>query len=405
VLVTGQTERLVVDLMDGRFYASELGDRHAAYAWMREHEPVYRDEANGVWGIASYDAVYEAERDPSRFSNAGGIRPDTPALPMMIDMDDPAHNKRRKLVSRGFTPRRVAALEPLIRRTCDEIIDAVCERGECDFVGDIASPLPMNVIGDLLGVAARDRDRLLHWSDTMVSAQGGNATMEMMLDAAGAAEEYKVYAAEVIARRRAEPTDDLMSVLVHAEVDGDRLDDEEINFESLLILVGGDETTRHVISGGVHELLRRPDQLRLLQAEPDRIPVAVEEMLRWVSPIKNMCRTIVSDMTWHDAELPAGDKVMLLYESANFDDEHFDAPEEFDVTRTPNEHLAFGSGTHFCLGASLARLELRVMLARLFERLPDMALASDEVPSSRPATFISGLLSMPVRYTPTGRVA
>src|SRR3954447_4348095 len=274
---TGLSDRLVVDLMDGHFYSSPIAERHAAYAWMREHEPVYRDEANGVWGVATYDAVYEAERDPSRFSNAGGIRPDTPALPMMIDMDDPAHNKRRKLVSRGFTPRRVAALEPHIRQTCDAIIDAVCERGECDFVLDVASPLPMIVIGDLLGVRPEDRDKLLHWSDTMVSAQGGHATMDMFMAAAQASEEYKAYAADVIARRRAEPTDDLMSALVHAEVDGDRLDDEELNLESLLILVGGDETTRHVVSGGVYELLRHPDQLAVLRDDPSRVPAAVEE--------------------------------------------------------------------------------------------------------------------------------
>jgi cytochrome P450 family 142 subfamily A polypeptide 1 len=261
----------------------------------------------------------------------------------------------------------------------------------------------MIVIGDLLGVRPEDRDRLLHWSDAMVSAQGGNATMDMFMAAAQASEEYKAYAMEVIARRREEPTDDLMSALVHAEVDGDRLDDEELNFESLLILIGGDETTRHVVSGGVYELLRHPDQLHMLRDDPARIPIAVEEMLRWVSPIKNMCRTIVSDIAWRGAELPAGDKVMLLYESANFDETHFDDPERFDVTRTPNDHLAFGTGTHFCLGASLARLELRVMLEQLLARLPDITLASDEPPQSRPATFISGLLSMPVQFTPSAR--
>jgi cytochrome P450 family 142 subfamily A polypeptide 1 len=403
--MTDLADRLVVDLMDGRFYASPIDERHAAYAWMRAHEPVYHDAVNGLWGIATYEAVYAAERDPAHFSNAGGIRPDTPALPMMIDMDDPAHNKRRKLVSRGFTPRRVAALEPRIRATCDEILDAVCDRGECDFVADIAAPLPMIVIGDLLGVRPEDRNKLLHWSDTMVSAQGGNATMEMFVAAANASEEYKAYAADVIAERRVRPTDDLMSVLVHADVDGDRLDDEELNFESLLILVGGDETTRHVLSGGVYELLRHPEQLQLLRDDPTRVPVAVEEMLRWVSPIKNMCRTVVSDINWYGAELPAGDKVMLLYESANFDDVHFDEPERFDVTRTPNEHLAFGTGTHFCLGASLARLELRVMLEELLARLPGLELAGDEVLPLRPATFISGLLSMPVRFTPTARTS
>jgi cytochrome P450 family 142 subfamily A polypeptide 1 len=399
-----RTDRLVVDLCDGRFYAGQLGDRHAAYAWMRHNEPIYRNESHGVWGVSTYDAVWEAERDPSRFSNAGGIRPDFPPLPMMIDMDDPAHHMRRKLVSRGFTPRRVAAHEVGLRRTCDEIIDRIAARGTADFVRDIAAPLPMIVIGDLLGVAPEDRDRLLQWSDDMVSSQGGNATMEMMLAAGQASAEYKEYATEVMARHRAEPTDDLMSILVHAEVDGDRLDDEEIIFESLLILVGGDETTRHVLSGGVYELLRNRSQWELLLADRSLIPSAVEEMIRWVSPIKYMCRTVVDDMHWYGADLRAGEKVMLLYESANFDEQKFDSPGVFDVRRTPNEHLAFGSGTHFCLGASLARLELTVMLEKLLDRLPDLALTSDQPPPLRPATFVSGPESMPVQFAATGEV-
>ena len=399
-----QADRLVVDLCDGRFYAGQLGDRHAAYAWMRSNEPVYRNESHGVWGVSTYDAVWEAERDPSRFSNAGGIRPDFPPLPMMIDMDDPAHHMRRKLVSRGFTPRRVAAHEVGLRRTCDEILDRVCEQGTCDFVRDIAAPLPMIVIGDLLGVEPEDRDRLLTWSDDMVSSQGGNATTRQIVAAAHASEEYKEYATAVMERRRAEPTDDLMSILVHAEVDGDRLDDENIIFESLLILIGGDETTRHVLSGGVYEMLRARSQWEALLADRSLIPSAVEEMIRWVTPIKNMCRTAVEDMTWHGVSVRRGDKLMLLYESANFDETKFDSPEVFDVRRTPNEHLAFGSGTHFCLGASLARLELKVMLGHLLDRMPDLTLASDEPPPLRPATFISGPEAMPVHFTPTARV-
>jgi cytochrome P450 family 142 subfamily A polypeptide 1 len=310
---------------------------------------------------------------------------------------------RRKLVSRGFTPRRVAAHEVGLQRMCDEIIDRIAAQGTADFVRDIAAPLPMMLIGDLLGVAPEDRDRLLKWSDDMVSSQGGNATMEMHMAAAQAAEEYKVYATRVIEQRELEPTEDLISVLVHAEVDGDRLDHEELIFESMLLLVGGDETTRHVLSGGVYELLRHRDQWEQLLADRALIPGAIEEMLRWVSPIKNMCRTIVSDMHWYGADLSAGEKVMLLYESANRDETKFDSPEVFDIRRTPNEHLAFGSGTHFCLGASLARLELKVMLEKLLDRLPDLSLAKADPPPLRPATFISGPESMPVRFTPTVR--
>ena len=190
-----------IDLLDGRFYA---GDCHPAYAWMRANEPVYRDERNGIWGAASYRAVLDAERDPKTFSNAGGIRPDSPPLPMMIEMDDPAHKKRRMLVYRGFTPKRVAESEPKVRALCDDLIDAVCEQGECDFVRDLAAPLPMIVIGDMIGVAPEDRDDLLRWSDDMVSALSTDASAELQNKAAVAAFEYAEYALKVIAARRVE---------------------------------------------------------------------------------------------------------------------------------------------------------------------------------------------------------
>src|SRR4051812_44529040 len=226
---------------------------------MRDSGGVYLDEKNGVWGIASYDAVLAASKDPATFSNAGGIRPDFGPLPMMIDMDDPAHWKRRKLVNRGFTPKRVRDSEPWLRDVCDGLIDRVCEQGECDFVRDLAAPLPMIVIGDMLGVAPEDRDDLPRWSDDMVSPQGGNATEEQFVAAGQAMEEYRNFATNAIEARRNTPSDDLMSVLVHADVDGDSLDDSEVLYETLLILVGGDETTRHVISGGMHQLLLHPD--------------------------------------------------------------------------------------------------------------------------------------------------
>jgi cytochrome P450 family 142 subfamily A polypeptide 1 len=395
------TTRMEIDLLDGRFYAH---NSHPAYAWMRANEPVYLDEHNGVWGAASYDAVLAASKDPETFSNAGGIRPDNGPIPMMIDMDDPAHWQRRKVVNRGFTPRRVRDQESKIHELCDELIDRVCERGECDFVRDLAAPLPMIIIGDMLGVLPADRDRLLRWSDDMVSAQGGNVSEAAIVRAAEAFGEYDEYAREVVRARRAEPADDLMSVLVRAEVDGDRLDDDEIVHESLLVLVGGDETTRHVLSGGMEQLVLHPDQRDGLVRDPDGIPVAVEEVLRWVSPIKNMCRTVIRDTTFFDAELRAGQKMMLLYESANFDESRFSEPERFDSARRPNDHMAFGFGAHYCLGSNLARLELRVMFERLLARLPDIELATDAPLPRREANFISGLEAMPVRFSPAPRL-
>jgi cytochrome P450 family 142 subfamily A polypeptide 1 len=393
--------RLEIDLLDGRFYAR---DSHPAYAWMRAHEPVYFDQRNGVWGAASFDAVLAASKDPATFSNAGGIRPDNGPIAMMIDMDDPGHWQRRKVVNRGFTPRRVRDQEDRLGELCDDLIDRVCEQGRCDFVRDLAAPLPMIVIGDMLGVLPADRDRLLRWSDDMVSAQGGNVSEAAIVRAAEAFTEYDQYARDVIRARRAEPTDDLMSVLVHAEVDGDRLDDDEIVHESLLVLVGGDETTRHVLSGGMEQLVLDPGQRDRLVGEPDTIPVAVEEALRWVSPIKNMCRTVTHDTSFFGAELRSGQKVMLLYESANFDETRFSDPERFDSARRPNDHVAFGFGAHYCLGSNLARLELRVMFERLLARLPDIELATDEPLPRREANFISGLEAMPVEFSPAPRV-
>jgi cholest-4-en-3-one 26-monooxygenase len=389
-----------IDLVSGDFYASQPMEQ---YAWMRRRAPVYFDEANGVWGIARYDDLKAVAKDPATFSNAGGIRPDNGPMPMMIDMDDPAHFRRRKLVNRGFTPRRVRELEPKIRLVCDEIIDAVCEQGECDLVRDVAAPLPMVMIGDALGVAPADRAELLQWSDDMVSALSNSASAEAMTRAAEAFSGYTTYADSVIQDRRRDPSDDLMSVLVHAEVDGDRLADDELVQESLLILIGGDETTRHVISGGIHQLLEHPDQHARLAEDPALLDGAVEEMLRWVTPIKNMARTATRDVELRGEHISQGQKVLLLYHSANRDEDAFDAPERFDITRSPNDHVAFGFGTHFCLGASLARLEVKVMTERVLSRLPDLQLVGDT--PLRPANFISGLEQMPVRFTPTPRLA
>ena len=389
-----------IDLFDGRLYG---GDPHPAYEFMRANGGVHFDAKNKIWGAATYDAVLDASKHPDQFSNAGGSRPDM-ALPMMIDMDDPAHWKRRKLVNRGFTPKRVRDSELELRQVCDDLIDRVCEQGECDFVRDLAAPLPMIVIGDMLGVAPEDRDDLLRWSDEMVSAQGGNITEATMTAAANAMSAYTDFATKAIAARRAEPTDDLFSVLAHAEVDGDRLDDEEILYEALLILVGGDETTRHVISGGMHQLMLNPDQRQRLIDEPAGISGAVEETLRWVSPIKNMNRTIVADMEFHGAQLKRGQKMLLLYEAANYDDKHFADPHTFDAAREPNDHLAFGFGAHYCLGQALARVELNVMFERLLARLPDMELATDDPLPRRQAMFISGFESMPVRFTAKDRL-
>lgn len=386
-----------IDLVAGEFWGR---DPHDEMAWMRAHAPVYWD--GQVWGITRYADLKAIAKDPATFSNAGGIRPDSGPIPMMIDMDDPDHLKRRKLVNKGFTPRRVRDQEAAVRRACDLIIDEVCEAGECDLVTDVAAWLPMIMIGDALGVAPEDRAQLLEWSDALLSALTGRA--DDIERAAATFEAYTAFAMDTIADRRARPTDDLMSILVHAEVDGDRLDDLEVLHESLLILIGGDETTRHVISGGVHQLLRHPDQRDRLAADPDLMPGAVEEMLRWVSPIRNMARTATRDVEVGGQTIAEGDKLLLLYPSANRDEDVFPDPFRFDVGRTPNDHVAFGFGTHFCLGSALARLELGCMVDHVLRRLPDLEVVDDADPVARPANFVSGYEHLPVRFTPTARV-
>ncbi len=392
---------LHIGLTDGTFYG---GDPFPAFAWMRREAPAFYDEQAGVWGITRYADIKEISKDPDTFSNAGGIRPDSDALPMMIDTDAPEHVRRRRLVSEGFTPRRIRESEDGIREICDAIIDRVCEQGSADFVNDIAAPLPMIVIGNMLGVAPGDRDALLRWSDDMLKALG-SPDPTAMDRAALAAMEYAEYITAVAEqRRRDSQADDLIGTLVHAEIDGDRLDESSLIYESLLILIGGDETTRHVISGGMYELLTHPDQFARLAADRSGLPIAIEEMLRWVSPIKNMARTMTRDVELHGQTLRTGQKLLLLYPSANRDETVFEDPETFDVGRTPNDHMAFGFGSHFCLGNRLARMELAVMFDRLFERLPDLALASDAEPPKRAANFVSGYETMPVTFTPTAPV-
>ena len=395
-----------VRLHDRFFYV----DPHPHFRWLREQAPVYWDETadGGLWGISRYDDIMEVSRQPELFCSSKSSRPERDSwIPSMINLDDPGHKRRRNLVNRGFTPRRVEAHEPMLRKLTNELIDAVSPRGSCDFVTDIAQWIPMAVIGDMLGMPRENHAELLRWSDELLG--GGEVAAiadenERRARQAGVALEYLSFARSVIVDRRANPREDVMSILVHAVIDGDRLSDEEILQESLLILIGGDETTRHVMTGGLLELIRNPDQKQKLAADPKRhILTAVEEMLRWVSPIQNMNRTVTRDTVLRGQKLREGDRMLLLYPSGNRDASEFREPERFDVARDPNRHVAFGGfGTHHCLGATLARLELKVLFEELLRRLPDIELATSEPLPIRPSNFIVGLEQMPVRFTPGG---
>lgn len=394
-----------LDFTDGQFYAHNLGNPREAYRWMRANEPIFPDR-NGLVGITTYTAIMEAERRPEVFSNAGGIRPDMPPLPMMIDLDDPEHNKRRKLVSAGFTKRRVLDQVGSIDVLCDELIDEVCERGECDFIEYLAGPLPMAVIGNMMGVDKGDRAKFLKWTDDFLLTLSSTATPEILATAMESFAQLSEYINRMMTQRRNEPTVDMVSDLIYAEVDGERLSDEQVFQEILMLLVAGDETTRHTLSGGWAELLRHPDQhARLRNDTADLLHPAVEEMLRWSSPVKNMCRHLTDDVEFHGYQFKRGDKALLMFESANFDEAVFANAEEFRIDRSPNNHIAFGFGAHFCLGNQLARLELREMSQKLLERLPDLRLSTDDALPMRPANFAVGIESMPVNFSPVARSA
>jgi cytochrome P450 family 142 subfamily A polypeptide 1 len=369
---------------------------------MRRDAPVYWDEESQVWGIACHADILAIEKDPATFSSRRGPRPHMEPFPSMIAMDDPEHRQRRSLVNRGFTPRQVADLREFVRGLCRRIVDDVCEQGRCDFVWDVAARLPLLVIAHLLGFDPGVHDDLLRWSDDMLRATDATAPPQAMEAGMRAALEFRELQLQVIERHRTEISPGLITTLCQAEVDGRRLDDESIVQETLLLLLGGDETTRHVLTGGIVALLEHPGEQAKVVPDGEAVPKAVEELLRWVSPVKNMARTLTSNVELRGQRLQAGDQVLLFYPSANRDETVFQFPGLLDVRRDPNPHLAFGFGTHFCLGASLARLELSCMLSEVLRRMPDLELVAGELPR-RPSNFISGIESMPVRFTATSR--
>jgi len=380
------------NLLDRDFYAA---DPYPVFAWLRANEPVYHDPQSGLWALLLHEDIIWAERHREIFSSARGSRPLAGPQPSMIDSDDPIHIRKRHLVDKGFAMSRVAAYEEWIRSIVTELIDSFEQAGRCDVVHDLAAPLPTAVIADLLGVKKEDRLRLQRWSDDMIAgADGPQNVTQKVLDAAA---DYFAYMSDVLDDRVARPREDLISVLVHGEIDGDGLSRDELLGDSLLLLIGGNETTRNAISGGLEAILRDRRQWETLLDDPSKIPGAVEEFLRWVTPVINMARTTTQDIEVRGVTIPAGDQVLLMYASGNRDERVFGHPDVFDIARDPNPHITFGYGTHYCLGASLARVEIRVMLQELARRVPGIALANPGEPLTRThSSFIRGLLSLPV---------
>jgi cytochrome P450 len=315
---------------------------------------------------------------------------------MMLNMDPPQHDRFKLLVSRGFTPKNAQLLAGRIAELSTEIVDEVAGRGECDFVADIAGRLPSALIAELMGIPRADGERLyelteiMHTTDDVVAPpeKKGAAIMEMLM-----------YAQSVAEAKRANPGDDIASTLVQAEVDGDRLTDGELQWFFLLLVNAGGDTTRNLLAAGVQALFDHPDQHRRLLDDPSLVPAAVEEMLRWTTPVVHFRRTVMHDVELRGTQLREGDKVMVFYGSANRDEDVFERPDVFDVGRNPNPHMAFGGGgPHLCLGLHVARIEIQAMLREVLTRLP--GLRPNGTPEPMASNFIAGVHSMPVAWTP-----
>jgi cholest-4-en-3-one 26-monooxygenase len=400
-----------VDLSDSRSYVN--GVPHEYLAHLRRHDPVHwQEEAGGpgFWAVTRYEDCVTVNRDWERFSSsARGTMPfEMPEADieqqglMMLNMDPPLHTRYRRLVNKGFTPRMVRDLEASIHRATDAIIDGVVEKGEADFVTDLSAELPLQVIADLLGVPQDDRHRMFEWSNSMVGSEDpeyqGQAEQALT-----AAMELYAYAAELYGKKRLDPHADLMSVLTTVEVEGERLSDLELELFFLLLTVAGNETTRNLMSGGMHAFFGHPDQWQRLLDDRSLLSTAVDEMLRYVSPVMNFRRTAMTDAVLSDTTISKGDKVVFFHASANRDESVFDDPDGFDVGRDPNPHIAFGGGgPHFCLGTNLARMEIKVMFEHLLDRLPDIRQDGDE--QHLQSQFINGVKHLPVSFTPSARV-
>jgi cholest-4-en-3-one 26-monooxygenase len=393
-----------IDLCDRDAYVA--GVPHEAFTRLRAEAPVHwHDEADGpgFWSVHRYADVVKVNRDNLTFSSArrGALihELDADSLEqqrlMMLNMDPPMHTRYRKLVNRGFTPRMLGMLEERIRQQAIGIVEGVAEKGSCDFVTEVAAELPLQVIAEIMGVPHEDRHMVFDWSNRMIGAEDPEYQAKEREAAFAASMELYAYANSLAAERRAHPGDDIISVLLQSEVDGERLSELEFDLFFLLLAVAGNETTRNLISHAMLALIEHPDERQLLLEDPSLLPGAVEEMLRWGTPVMHFRRTATTDTEVGGQPVAEGDKVVIWYISANRDEAVFDDPYRFDVRRTPNEHVAFGGGgPHFCLGANLARMEIRLMFQELLPRLADMELAG---PVERlRSNFINGIKHMPV---------
>jgi cytochrome P450 len=369
------------------------------YEQMRARSPVFHDPRSGLWMILDYDGVKQALNDHDAFTSDYG--PD-----WLIFTDPPRHTKLRALISKAFTPRSVAGLEPRIRELARQLLDQTIERGEMDLAGDFAIPLPMLVIAEMLGIPGADRPRLTGWSDVIlemsytISNPGSPAARSASERFAAATVEMDSYLVRLFEQRRAEPKDDLLTRLAGAEVDGERLTRPQLLGFFQLLLLAGSETTTNLINNAVLCFLEHPEQLARLRASPALLPSAIEEVLRYRSPLQWMYRVTRHDVEVQGQTIPGAQLVLAVIGAANRDPRQFPNADRFDVTRDPNPHLAFGHGVHFCLGAALARLEARIALTELLERAKGLQRASEEPWEPRRGAHVLGPNRLPVRFEP-----
>ncbi len=413
------------DIFDPRVY--ERGIPYDAYARLRESAPVsWQAEpavlgwpsGPGFWAVTRYDDVRHVSRTPEVFSAWAGctqLRDPAPedldfTRQMMLNMDPPMHNRLRRTVSGAFTPARVGRFSEMIRRRAVALVDEVCERGECDFAADVADELPLITLAEIMGVPESDRQLMFRWANRIIGYQddefaspddGGRPKVNPRSRAA--LQDMFDYAHELASYKKEHPADDLISTLVHAEVDGRRLSDEEFELFFFLLSVAGNDTTRSAIPAGVLALMENPDQRRRLVADPSLMPSAVEEILRFCPPVIHFRRTAVAGVTLRGAEIRAGDKVVVFYPAANRDPSVFASPDVFDIGRTPNDHVSFGFGPHVCLGAGFARLQMSHLLTEVLNRMPQLEQAGPVVRMR--SNFIAGIKRLPVRFRPTPRAS
>lgn len=399
------------------------GFPHHYFEVLRRHSPVHWQPAppperqntsvmpirEGFYAITRYEDVVHISRNPNLFSSElGGTNlwdPEPAQLDalrnFMLNMDPPKHAKYRRIVSRTFTPRAVQNIEPAIRKHATRIVDEICHHGECDFVTALACELPLVLICEFLGFPQEDRHRVFDWSNRMIGFDDPEYQADVS-DREAAAMELYLYANAIAAEKRGTPDETLVSKLVNGDVDGENLTEHEFNSFVLLLAVAGNETTRNATSHGMRLLSEHPEQYEILRSDPERyVPSFIEEVLRFSPSVIHFRRTVTQDTELRGVRMGNGTKVGLFYGSANRDEDVFSDPNRFDVTRDPNPHLAFGVGEHFCLGASLARMQLRTIFHEVVTRLPDMNVS--ESPRRLRGNFIDGIKEMRVRYTPQVR--